>query len=131
MVARSYMAGYRDVIHEQNGDDIIDEQVFAPIAGLGWNPADPVQFVVHETIHKTIRIDSDRKAESPSDFGGMGPVEFVGKIDKTLPVFITRKFAAKGLKIAPSCRVVNLTEPPSAYRANDTATWVGVGGLAS
>jgi len=125
LVARQYVVGYDNVLHPTGGPDIITQHVFAPVAPYGWGPGDPVQVVVHAAKS----VDGD-KAELPSAFRQMGPVELLGEIHKSLPVTIQRQFAAKGLKIAPTCVVVNLKGLPTVYQASDTGLWIGVGGLA-
>ena len=116
--AAPHVAAYRE------GDT---DHVFTPITASGWTPADPVRFIAYETVSLS---DEDQQFAVPDDFRPGGATRIEGRISRLLPVVIERKYKSRGLKIAPSCLVVDETGLPTASDADVAAILTGVVGVA-
>jgi hypothetical protein len=103
ILLRGYVTGYRE--ETDNPSSVQNKvHVYAPLAGPGWTPAEPVRYFVHHVR------PSSATAGLPPAFHERGPARFPGKLGGSLPVVATQAFESKGLKIAPGYAVVDWTE---------------------
>lgn len=121
IVARPYAASYRYGNQTHSRD-----HAYAPLTASTWTPAEPVSFVVHESLS----VDKwDQPYRSPYDFDQTGPVRIQGRLSRSLPVLIEREFQAKGVKLAPSYLVVDQSSFPNAEWAELAPAMTAVAGV--
>ena len=86
----------------------VSHELFAPITGSGWTPADPIRYFVRDLSYE----DGQGRKEWPEEFRKSGIVQFSGKISRSLPAFVEREYQSKGLKLAASYSVIEWNHLP-------------------
>ena len=84
-------------------------EVFAPLTGREWKPADPVRYFVHIKASRSVHGEP----QWPEAFRQGGPAKFSGQVGRALPAFVERDYQSKGLKIAPAYFVVDWRDMPN------------------
>lgn len=109
MVAHSYAVVFKTISTKREIDDVYE--LFAPITGAGWTPAEPVRyFVRYEPSER-----SGGKVVWPEAFRQRGAVTFSGKISRSLPSYVESKFRSKGLQVDPSYSVIEYRKGKASY----------------
>ena len=86
----------------------VSHELFAPITGGGWTPADPIRYFVRDVSYE----DGRGRKEWPEEFRKKGIAQFSGKISRSLPAFVEREYQSKGLKLAASYSVIEWNHLP-------------------
>lgn len=108
----SRTSSYRDDLYE----------IFAPLTGVGWTPADPVRyFVRHE-------VEAYPHAQWPGAFRVRGAAQFSGKLSPSLPWFAENHFRSQGLKLAPPYTVIEWKDLP-VEPSDPVGAWIILTGL--
>jgi hypothetical protein len=110
VLVRGYLTGY-----QEDNNNLYSVHVYAPLAGPGWTPAEPLRYFVHHVTDT--HFDSNGKADLPSAFGEHGMARFPGKLARSLPVVVRQKYNSKGLKIAPGYVVIDWTDRPGGQQS--------------
>ena len=101
-------------------DDLYE--IFAPLTGVGWTPADPVRyFVRHE-------VEAYPRAQWPGAFRVRGAAQFPGKLSHSLPSFAEHHFRSQGLKLAPPYTVIEWKDLP-VQPSDPVRVWIILTGL--
>lgn len=85
----------------------VSHELFAPITGGGWTPADPIRYFVRDKSYEVAG-----RTEWPEAFGKKGVTQFTGAISGPLPAYVEREYRAKGLKLAASYSVIEWNHLP-------------------
>jgi len=102
LIARPYV-----VMFKKTSGGSASYELFAPITGKGWTPADPVRFVVRDEVEA-----SGGEAQWPDAFRQRNIAQFSGKITRSLPAYVERDFRSRGLRFDPAYTVIEWKDLP-------------------
>lgn len=118
---RRYVASYRYGNHRHSTD-----YFYTPFTASTWRPADPVRFILYQTAS----VDNwDQQPVLPYIFSQQGVIHIQGRLKKSLPVLVARKFADAGLSLAPEWFVLTPEAPHDAFWAEFLPAATGVSGV--
>ena len=100
LVARSYALSYK---HSDSSTPSLYE-LFVPVTGEGWTPADPVRYFVTISAYEASLGKGD--VEWPDAFRQGSAAHFSGKISRSLPSYVESRYRSKGLRLAPTYSVI-------------------------
>ena len=127
-LAHNYLTAYREGLHLEESQTV---NIYGPLTGAGWTPADPVRYFVH---YSTYTSDRNAYAHLPDAFHENGSARFSGELKTSLPLWVEREWKSKGLKIAKAYHVIDWRELPydtvPAPDRHGTVKAIGVIGVA-
>jgi hypothetical protein len=104
LVDHSYVLTFKRTFNSS----VVSQELFAPVTGNGWTPADPVLYFVRDVSYE----DPQGKTHFPDAFRRKGAARFSGEISRSLPAYVESEFRSKGLKLGAAYSVIELKNLP-------------------
>jgi len=104
VIARPYALTFKSTFNWTT----VSHELFAPITGREWTPADPVRYFVRAKSYD----DPAGNIQWPGTYGKKGVAQFYGTVNTSLPGYVEAEYRSKGLKLGPSYTVIAWKDRP-------------------
>jgi hypothetical protein len=104
LMAQTYTLTFKSTFNSST----VSHELFAPIIGHEWTPADPVRYFVRAKSYD----DPAGNVQWPRAYGKKDLAQFYGRINTSLPAYVEAEYRSKGLKLDPSYSVIAWEDRP-------------------